>query len=53
VSGSIKVRLQVSSDAPDTAFAVKLSEQFPDGRVLLSATTISTLSLPQRRDRRV
>jgi len=45
VSGSIKVRLQVSSDAPDTAFAVKLSEQFADGRVLLIRDDISTLSL--------
>src|ERR1700730_10856921 len=45
VSGSIKVRLQVESDAPDTAFAVKLSEQFADGRVLLIRDDISTLSL--------
>jgi len=45
VSGSIKVRLQVSSNAPDTAFALKLSEQFADGRVLLIRDDISTLSL--------
>jgi len=45
VAGSIKVRLVVSSDAPDTAFAVKLSEEFADGRVLEIRDDISTLAL--------
>lgn len=33
ISGPITVKLRVSSSAPDTAFAVKLSEHFADGRV--------------------
>jgi uncharacterized protein len=45
VSGGIKVHLVVSSDASDTAFAVKLSEKFADGRVLEIRDDISTLGL--------
>jgi putative CocE/NonD family hydrolase len=45
IAGSIRIRLEVSSDAPDTAFTVKLSEHFADGRVLNIRDDISTLSL--------
>lgn len=45
LNGSIKVRLLVASDAPDTAFTVKLSEHFSDGRVYNIRDDIGTLSL--------
>lgn len=45
LSGTIHVRLQVASDAADTAFSVKLSEHFADGRVYNIRDDISTLSL--------
>lgn len=44
LAGSIKVTLDVASDAPDTAFTVKLSEVFPDGRVLNIRDDITSLS---------
>lgn len=34
VTGHVKVRLQVSSDVPDTDFTAKLVDIFPDGRQL-------------------
>ncbi len=34
IAGSVKVRLFVSSDAPATAFTVKISEAFADGRTV-------------------
>jgi putative CocE/NonD family hydrolase len=33
VTGRVRARLYVSSDAPDTDFFVKLCDQYPDGRV--------------------
>lgn len=44
IVGSPKVRLSVSSDADDTAFAVKLIEVFPDGRAYNIADGITTLA---------
>ena len=34
-TGSIKARLFVSSDCPDTDFTVKLTDVYPDGRSML------------------
>lgn len=45
LSGSVKLRLLVASDAPDTAFTVKLSEHFADGRVYNIRDDIGTLSM--------
>lgn len=45
ITGGMIVKLLVSSDAPDTAFTVKLSEHFADGRVYNIRDDISTLSL--------
>jgi uncharacterized protein len=45
ISGVIRVKLVVASDAADTTFTVKLSEHFADGRVLNIRDDISTLSL--------
>lgn len=45
ISGAIRLRLEVASDAADTAFTVKLSEHFADGRVLNIRDDISTLGL--------
>lgn len=45
LSGRIRVRLQVASDAADTAFTAKLSEHFADGRVYNIRDDISTLSM--------
>ena len=45
VSGGIQVKLVVSSDATDTAFTVKLSEHFADGRVYNIRDDISSLSM--------
>lgn len=44
LSGAIKVRLSVASDAADTAFTVKLSEHFADGRVYNIRDDISSLA---------
>ncbi|MCX8036224.1 MAG: CocE/NonD family hydrolase [Candidatus Sumerlaeia bacterium] len=35
VTGRVKVRLWVSSDAPDTDFTAKLTDVYPDGRSML------------------
>lgn len=45
LSGPVRVRLRVSSDAADTAFTVKLQEHFADGRVYNIRDDISSLSL--------
>lgn len=45
INGVIRVRLRVSSDAADTAFSVKLSEHFADGRVYNIRDDISSLSM--------
>jgi hypothetical protein len=45
IAGSIHAKLMVASSAPDTAFSVKLSEHFADGRILNIRDDISTLSL--------
>jgi putative CocE/NonD family hydrolase len=43
--GPIVVKLRVASDAADTAFTVKLSEHFADGRVYNIRDDISTLRM--------
>lgn len=45
LNGAVRIRLRVSSDAPDTAFSVKLSEHFADGRVYNIRDDISSLSM--------
>lgn len=45
LNGNIRVRLRVASDAADTAFSVKLSEHFADGRVYNIRDDISTLGM--------
>lgn len=45
LNGSIRVKLRVASDAADTAFSVKLSEHFADGRIYNIRDDISTLSM--------
>jgi putative CocE/NonD family hydrolase len=49
IAGTMRVELVVSSDAPDTAFTVKISEMFADGRILNIRDDITSLSayLPQ------
>ncbi len=44
IAGDIKVDLLISTSAPDTAFTVKLSEVFADGRVWNIRDDIATLS---------
>ena len=44
INGSIKVRLFVASDAPDTAFSAKVMEVFPDGRAYNIRGSITTLA---------
>jgi hypothetical protein len=44
LAGSITVSLEVSSDAPDTSFFVRVSEIFDDGRVLNIRDDILALS---------
>jgi putative CocE/NonD family hydrolase len=53
ISGVIHVKLRVASDAPDTAFTVKISEHFADGRVLNIRDDISTLALRNGAQRRM
>lgn len=53
LDGGIRVRLLVSSDAADTAFSVKLSEHFADGRVYNIRDDISSLSLRNGARRRM
>lgn len=52
VLGKIKVNLEVSSDACDTAFAVKVMEIMPDGRAYNMRTGITTLGYLGGRDER-
>ena len=44
LSGSIKVLINVSSDAPDSAFTVKVQEKLSDGRVINIRDDITSLS---------
>ena len=44
LGGSIKVRLYVSSDAPDTAFAAKVMEVLPNGTTYNIRGSITTLA---------
>ncbi len=53
INGGIRFRLRVASDAEDTAFSVKLSEHFADGRVNNIRDDISTLSLRNGAQQRV
>ncbi len=53
IAGGMRVKLLVSSDAPDTAFTVKVSEHFADGRVYNIRDDISTLGLRNGARRRV
>lgn len=53
VSGGIRVRLLVSSDAEDTAFTVKVSEHFADGRVYNIRDDVSSLSMRNGAQHRV
>ena len=43
VAGAVKVRLKVSTDVDDTAFAFTLSEVTPDGKAYNMRTSITTL----------
>jgi hypothetical protein len=45
INGGMRISLRVASDAADTAFSVKLSEHFKDGRVYNIRDDISTLSM--------
>lgn len=53
IDGKIAVRLRVASDAQDTAFTVKLSEHFADGRVYNIRDDISSLSMRNGAARRM
>lgn len=44
IAGAMRLELAVSSTAPDTAFTVKISEMFADGRVLNIRDDITSLS---------
>ncbi len=44
INGSIKVKLFVASDAPDTAFSAKVMEVFPDGSAYNIRGSITTLA---------
>ncbi len=43
ITGRVKVRLSVSSDAPDTDFTAKLLDIYPDGREILMVDGIQRL----------
>ncbi len=45
ISGGMRAKLLVSSDAADTAFTIKISERFANGHVFNIRDDISTLSL--------
>ncbi len=45
VTGRVKVRLFVSSDAPDTDFTAKLIDIYPDGREILLLDSIQRVKL--------
>lgn len=53
VNGSVRIQLRVASDAADTAFSVKLSEHFADGRVFNIRDDISSLSMRNGAQRRI
>lgn len=53
ITGSIKVSLEVSSDAEDTAFSVKICEVFPDGRSFNIVDGITSLSYRNNSDQPV
>jgi putative CocE/NonD family hydrolase len=50
IAGAMRVDMVVSSDAPDTAFAIKISEMFADGRILNIRDDITSLSAYLPRD---
>ena len=52
VNGGMRITLRVASDAPDTAFSVKLSEHFADGRIYNIRDDISSLSMRNGAQRR-
>ena len=52
IAGRIKAKLFVSSDAEDTAFAVRISEVFPDGRAFNIRSGITTLGYRGHSDAR-
>ena len=45
ITGRVKVRLFVSSDAPDTDFTAKLVDVYPDGREILLLDSIQRVKL--------
>lgn len=53
VTGRITARLYVSSDCPDTDFAVKLCDVYPDGKSMLVADGIRRASLRKNFEKRV
>jgi len=53
LAGTIGVSIEVASDAEDSAFTVKLSEVFADGRVLNIRDDITALSFRNGSDRRL
>lgn len=50
ITGSINVSLEVSSDAEDTAFSVKICEVFPDGRSFNIVDGITSLTYRNNSD---
>ena len=52
ITGKIRVKLFVRSDAEDTAFAVRVSEVFPDGRAFNIRSGITTLAYRGHSDER-
>jgi putative CocE/NonD family hydrolase len=53
VSGTIEIKLFVSSDAPDTDFTVKLIDVYPDGRAFNLDETIQRVRYREGYDRQV
>ncbi|HEY1130652.1 MAG TPA: CocE/NonD family hydrolase, partial [Roseateles sp.] len=53
LDGAMRVRLSVASDAADTAFTVRVSEHFADGRVYNIRDDISSVSMRNGTTRRV
>ncbi|MCC6699254.1 MAG: CocE/NonD family hydrolase [Candidatus Hydrogenedentes bacterium] len=50
VTGNVKVRLNVSTDAPDTDFTAKLVDIYPDGREMLMLDGIQRLKFRNGRE---
>ena len=48
ILGKIRVKLAVSTDAPDTAFTAKVMEVLPDGTAYNIRGTIATVLAPAR-----